>query len=135
MTIHPIRQDYLSGMSYAAIGDKYGIDPRTAKKYALNNLPLEDLEQRPFSSVLDPHKAEIDKWLLNGRIFSTIVHDRLVEKGCMCGYTIVNDYVQKKFNEYEKAGMYKCYGINAKNNISIQDKILDEKQNLEDAKK
>ena len=135
MIVHPIRQDYLSGMSYVAIGDKYGIDPRTAKRYALNNLPLEDLEQRPFSSVLDPYKAMIDQWLLNGRIFATTIHDRLIEQGCLCGYTIVNNYVKKKISEYEKAGVYKRHEFNVVNETPIRDKILSEKQNLKEHKK
>lgn len=131
MTVHPIRQDYLSGMSYASLGQKYGVDPRTAKRYAQNNLPLEDLEQRPFSSVLDPYKAMIDQWLLNGRIFATIIHDRLIEQGCECGYTIVNDYVQKKICEYEKAGIYKLNEHNVRSKKLIREKILGEKQNME----
>ena len=85
--VHPIRRDYLSGMSFTDIGEKYLIDPRTAKRYALNNLPLEYLENRPFSSVLDPYKEIIDSWLVNGRIFSTLIHDRLIELGCTCSYT------------------------------------------------
>lgn len=105
--VHPIREDYLNGMSFVAIGEKYMIDPRTAKRYALNNLPLAHLDNRPFESILDPYKASIDKWLLNGRIFATMIHDRLIEQGCECGYTIVNDYVRKKIDEYEKNGLYK----------------------------
>ena len=100
--INPIRSDYLSGISFVAIGKKYFIDPRTAKRYALNNLPSEYLEQRPFSSVLDQHKPIINIWLKNGNLPSTVIHDRLLEMGCACGYTIVNDYVQKTILEYEK---------------------------------
>jgi hypothetical protein len=51
--IHPIRADYLSGMSYVAIGQKYGIDQRTAKRYAFHNLPMDNLQQRPFQSKMD----------------------------------------------------------------------------------
>jgi len=107
ITVHPIRHDYLSGMSFSAIGEKYDIDPRTAKRYALNNLPLEHLDNRPFSSVLDPYKKLIDSWLVNGRIFATTIHDRLAELGCMCSYTTVNDYVRRKIDEYEESGVYK----------------------------
>ena len=77
--IQPIRQDFLNGMSFTAIGKKYSVDPRTAKRYAINNLPLEELDKRPFSSVLDPYKDQIDRWLLNGPIFSQTIHDRLIE--------------------------------------------------------
>jgi hypothetical protein len=108
-SLTPIRNDYLSGMSYVAIGKKYGIDPRTAKRYALKNLPNEFLEQRPFPSVLDQYKPMINMWLENGKLPSTVIHDRLVEMGCVCGYTIVNDYVQKIITEYEKTGTYQVY--------------------------
>ena len=126
--IHPIRQDYLSGMSFIAIGEKYMIDQRTAKRYATNNLPLEHLDNRPFSSVLDPYKESIDRWLLKERIFATTIHDRLIEQGCKCGYTIVNDYVRKKIDEYEKAGVYKSYIHNENVKKSNTDKVLSEKQ-------
>ena len=128
--IHPIRQDYLSGMSFIAIGEKYGIDPRTAKRYALNNLPLDYLEIKPFPSVLDPYKDMIDQWLLNGRIFATTIHDRLIEQGCMCGYTIVNDYVRKKIDEYEKTGVYKTNIVSRRDRTSYQSKILNEKNRM-----
>lgn len=104
--INPIRSDYLSGMSYVDIGKKHGIDPRTAKRYALNNLPCEYLDQRPFPSILDQYKPIINTWLQKGRLPSTVIHDRLLEMDCECGYTIVNDYVQKMVQDYEKAGYY-----------------------------
>lgn len=128
--VHPIRRDYLNGMSFASIGEKYMIDPRTAKRYALSNLPLEHLENRPFSSVLDPYKADIDRWLLNGRIFATIIHDRLIDQGCKCGYTIVNDYVRKKIDEYEKAGIYKPFISRQKAKIPHKEKAQAEKKYL-----
>jgi len=93
--INPMREDYLSGMNFVQIGMKYGIDPRTAKRYSLNNLPTEHLQQRPFPSVLDDYKPAIQAWLKTGNMPSTLIHDRLLEMGCRCGYTIVNDYVQK----------------------------------------
>ena len=129
-TLHPIRQDYLAGMSFTAIGEKYAIDPRTAKRYALNNLPLEHLDCRPFSSILDPYKSLIDQWLLNGRIFATLIHDRLVERGCKCSYTIVNDYVRIKIAEYEKTGIYKPRLHKTKDRTSLKNKILIEKQRM-----
>jgi hypothetical protein len=129
-TIHPIRHDYLSGMSFSAIGEKYMIDPRTAKRYALNNLPLEHLESRPFSSVLDPYKDLIASWLANGRIFATTIRDRLIELGCMCSYTTVNDYVRKIVEEYERSGIYHTH-INAKKpKTSLKSRSSIEKQRM-----
>lgn len=126
----PIKRDFLNGMSYAAIGRKYSIDPRTAKRYVEINLPLEELEKRPFASVLDPYKEMIDRWLLNGPIFSRTIHDRLIECGCNCGYTIVNDYVRNKINEYEKSGIYKTPKLKPRDQRSRHEKILEEKQKL-----
>ncbi|NLD46917.1 MAG: hypothetical protein GX660_06920 [Clostridiaceae bacterium] len=125
--IHPIRQDYLNGMSFADIGRKYFIDPRTAKRYALNNLPLEDLEKRPFTSILDPYKEKIDKWLLYGPIFASTIHDRLIEQGCRCGYTIVNDYVKKKIQENYKNGLYKSPCSRKKDFKATKERIREEK--------
>jgi transposase len=104
--IYPIRRDYLNGMSFAAISRKYYIDQRTAKRYALQNLSIEAYENRVYPSVLDPFKPQIDEWLLNGPMFATIIRDHLVEIGCECGYTIVNDYVRDKIREYEDTGVY-----------------------------
>jgi hypothetical protein len=93
-------------------------------------LPLDHLDNRPFPSVLDPYKSLIDQWLLNGRIFATLIHDRLVEQGCECSYTIVNDYVRKKITEYEKTGVYKQCDYKAKDRTSYKDKISIEKQRM-----
>jgi hypothetical protein len=115
-------------MSFVALGRKYSIDPRTAKRYALNNLPLEELEKRPFVSVLDPYKKQIDIWLLNGPIFASTIFDRLTELGCQCGYTIVNDYVRKKIREYERNGNYRPYVHKSRDKKALLEKIAEEKQ-------
>lgn len=93
--IHPIRRDRLTGMQYTQIAEKYRIDPRTAKRYAENNLPLDELEHRPFSSVLDPYKPAIHRWLAAEPLPARAVWNKLRAMGCLCGYTIVNDYVKK----------------------------------------
>ncbi len=126
--IHPIKQDFLNGMSYTSIGMKYSIDQRTAKRYVKNNLSLEELYKRPFTSVLDPYKDLINCWLLNGPIFSRTIHDRLIECGCKCGYTIVNDYVRLKMLEYEKSGIYKVYKSKPRDKKNRLEKVLEEKQ-------
>mgnify|MGYP002539812838 CR=1 FL=1 len=93
--VYPIRRDRLLGMTYSQIAEKYQIDPRTAKRYAEKNLPTDYLEHRPFPSVLDPFKSEIDQWLKETGLTATEVWNRLKKRGCQCGYTIVNDYVRK----------------------------------------
>lgn len=77
----PIRQDCLNGMTYKAISLKYQIDARTAKRYVQLNQPLSDLEKRPFSSILDPYKKQIDLWLAVEKIYASTIYDCLVSKG------------------------------------------------------
>ena len=60
-----IRLDYLGGMTYRAIAEKYQIDQRTARRYVQNNLPLSEYEHRTYPSALDPYKPLIRKWLEN----------------------------------------------------------------------
>ncbi len=125
-----IRQDYLKGMTYKAISLKYQIDVRTAKRYVQLNLPLSDLEKRPFSSVLDPYKKQIDLWLSVEKTYASTVYDWLVSQGCNCGYTIVNKYVQEKIREYEEAGFYSQEDKKVRHvqlNKSIFDKSKEEK--------
>ncbi|MDF2989389.1 MAG: Integrase catalytic region [Eubacterium sp.] len=127
---HPIRQDYLNGMTYKAVSLKYQIDVRTAKRYVQLNLPLSNLEQRPFNSVLDPYKQQIDLWLSAEKIYASTVFDWLVSEGCTCGYTIVNKYVQEKIREYEEAGYYRQEDKKVRHvqlNKSIFDKSKEEK--------
>ncbi|MEG0743021.1 MAG: hypothetical protein RR521_12380, partial [Clostridia bacterium] len=53
------------------------------------------LEHRPFPSILDPYKLVIHRWLATEQLSARTVWIRLREMGCLCGYTIVNDYVKK----------------------------------------
>lgn len=136
--IHTIRQDYLNGMTYKAISIKYGVDVRTAKRYVQLNLPLSDLEQRPFSSVLDPYKPQIDQWLSKEKIYASTIYDWLVSKGCNCGYTIVNKYVQDKIREYENMGFYNQSDKKIRHLPivkSILDKSMEEKNYVNSSKR
>ena len=121
--INPIRQDYLNGMTYNAISVKYQIDVRTAKRYVQLNLPLSDLEQKPFSSVLDSYKPQIDQWLSTEKTYASTIYDWLLSNGCKCGYTIVNKYVQEKIQEYENMG---CYNPSSKKvrHLPVQSSVL-----------
>jgi hypothetical protein len=105
--VNPIKQDYVNGLTYRAIAEKYMIDARTARRYVELNLPMSDLEQRPFTSVLDPYKGRIDSWLSKERCYASVIYEWLALEGCRCGYGIVNRYVQEKIREYAKAGRYK----------------------------
>jgi len=97
--IQPIRRDRLSGMSYVDIARKYLIDPRTAKRYAENNLPLSELKKRSFPSVLDPYHDFIQMWMRKERLSAATIHRKLRKMGLTCSYETVNDYVRKRFAE------------------------------------
>ena len=101
-----IRQDYLNGMTYKSIAEKYHIDQRTAKRYVRENLPLSEYEHRSYTSALDPYKPLIRAWLSQGPVYASVIRNWLLEQGYSGSYTIVNRYVQSVIREYEEAGIY-----------------------------
>lgn len=101
-SIQPIRQDRLDGMTYKAIAEKYHIDPRTAKRYAQKNLPLSQLEQRPFSSILDPYKPFIDEVLSDAPVPAATIFNWIVEQGYTGKYRIVAEYVRNATSTLER---------------------------------
>lgn len=96
-----IRSDYLNGMTYKAIAEKYQIDQRTAKRYVEQNLPLSQLEHRPYTSILDPYEPMIRSMLADGPVFAKTIYRKLREAGYPGGYTIVNRRVQQIIREKE----------------------------------
>ncbi|WP_069997132.1 IS21 family transposase [Cellulosilyticum sp. I15G10I2] len=99
-----IRSDRQKGLSYKEIAKKYHIDPRTAKKYANSDRkPVYQLCE-PKSSKLDPYKYQIDMWLEEAPYSAVRIHEKLIEQGCDCKYTIVRQYVAtRKSDLNEKA--------------------------------
>ena len=104
-----IRSDYLNGMTYKAIAEKYQIDQRTAKRYVEQNLPLSQLDHRPYASILDPYEPMIRSMLADGPVFAKTVYLKLREAGYPGGYTIVNRRVRQIIQENESAGLYPPY--------------------------
>ena len=99
-----IRNDRKKGLSYTEIARKYHMDPRTAKKYAESDIkPIYKLTG-PKPSKLDSYKHQIDLWLEEAPFSAVRIHEKLLEQGCDCKYTIVREYVSsKKQNLNEKA--------------------------------
>ena len=91
----PLRREYLQGATYKAIAEKYQIDQRTAKRYVQLNLPLEEYEHRPYSSVLNRYMDHIRKWIFQDHLSSAQIHRTLLENGCHCSYSLVNRAVQR----------------------------------------
>lgn len=93
-----IRADRQKGLNYTQIGRKYGIDPRTAKKYAAaEEKPV--YKSRPKQSILDPYKETIDT-LLNEAPYSAVrLQELIAEQGYEGKYTVVKDYVRTKKKE------------------------------------
>lgn len=104
--VEPIRQDYLNGMTYKSIAEKYKIDQRTAKRYVERNLPLSQLEQRPYTSLLDPYESVIRSMLVSGPVFAKTIFSTLREMGYTGGYTILNRRVQQIIRDNEASGLY-----------------------------
>ena len=55
-----IRNDYKKELSLTEIGRKYGIDPRTAKRYAHSNEKPQYRLSQLKGSKLDPYKQAIE---------------------------------------------------------------------------
>ena len=104
--IEDIRHDRLGGMTYRAIAEKYGIDQRTAKRYAEGNLPLSELERRPFPSILDPYDPLIRAALQEKPVSAKAIYRLLREQGYQGGYTIVVRRVRRVIDENTFSGRY-----------------------------
>ena len=94
-----IRSEKKKGLSYTEIGRKHHIDPRTAKKYAESDSIPAYKERPKRTSKLDPYKDYIDALLEEDNYSAALILERLHERGCQCGYTIVKDYVAIKKKE------------------------------------
>jgi len=99
-----IRNDYKKGLSYAAIGEKYNIDWRTAKRYAQSDhKPLYEMTEAK-GSKLDQYKPQIDEWLEEAPYSAVRILEKVQEMGSDCKYTIAKQYVSSKKGELnEKA--------------------------------
>lgn len=88
-----IRNERKKGLSYTEIARKHHIDPRTAKKYAESDRKPVYTLTAPKPSKLDPYKHLIDMWLEEAPYSAVRIHEKLMEQGCDCKYTIVRQYV------------------------------------------
>lgn len=96
-----IRNDRKKGLSYKEIGRKYGIDQRTAKKYALVE-EYPNYKREPKKSIIEPHKEKIDI-LLEQDSYSAVRIQEIIEKDGYTGkYTVVKDYVRTKKKELDR---------------------------------
>lgn len=96
-----IRADRQKGLTYTQIGRKYGIDSRTAKKYAQTEKKPE-YKSRPKESILDAYKEAIDT-LLNEAPYSAVrVQEIITEQGYKGKYTVVKDYTRTKKKELNR---------------------------------
>lgn len=91
-----IRNERKKGLSYTEIAKRHHIDPRTAKKYAQSDTKPVYTLTAPKASKLDPYKHYIDMWLQEAPYSAVRIHEKLIEQGCDCKYTIVRQYVAAK---------------------------------------
>lgn len=98
-----IRNDYLKGLSFKEIGRKYGIDQRTAKKYALAESKPKYVYKRPRHKAIEDYADYIDELLKEAPYSATRIKELLEEhyniKIC---YTSVQEYVRKVKGEYDR---------------------------------
>ena len=84
-----IRNDKLKGMNYKALGKKYHIDPRTAKKYAESPQRPEYTLTGPKPTKLDEYKQQMDLWLEEAPYSAVRILEKLTEQGFDGKYSIV----------------------------------------------
>ncbi len=99
-----IRNERKKGLSYTEIARKHHIDPRTAKKDAQSDTKPVYTLIAPKPSKLDPYKHLMDMWMEEAPYSAVRIHEKLMEQGCDCQYTIVRQYVAtRKADLNEKA--------------------------------
>ena len=99
-----IRNDRQMGLNYTELGQKYHLDARTAKRYALSGTKPAYQLSGPKPSILDPYKHQIDQWLEEAPYSAVKILEKLKGQGYQGKYTVVRQYVrQKKGDLDEKA--------------------------------
>ena len=96
-----IRNDRLKGMSFREIGRKYGIDQRTAKKYAMSDDKPIYRYKRPKHKAIEDYADYINELLKEAPYSAVRIKEFLEEhyniKIC---YTSVQQYVKSQKDEY-----------------------------------
>lgn len=91
-TIHTIHELSAQGKSIRAIARKLGIARNTVRRY-LRGKP-EAVPRPKRSSVLDPYKAQIQRWMQEDHLYNCeAMLERLREQGYTGSGTILRDYV------------------------------------------
>ena len=98
-----IRNDYLKGMSFKEIGKKYGIDQRTAKKYALADEKPKYRYARPKHKMIEDYADFINEKLKEAPYSAKRLKELLEEHyNIKIGYTTVQEYVKSQKDELNK---------------------------------
>ena len=98
-----IRNDRLKGMSFREIGRKYGIDQRTAKKYAMSDDKPKYRYKRPKHKAIEDYADYINE-LLKEAPYSAVRIKELLEEhyNIKICYTSVQQYVKGQKDEYNR---------------------------------
>ena len=98
-----IRNDYLKGISFKEIGKKYGIDQRTAKKYALAYEKPKYRYVRPKHKMIEDYADFINEKLKEAPYSAKRLKELLEEHyNIKIGYTTVQEYVKSQKDELNK---------------------------------
>ena len=91
-----IRSDYNKGMILTDIGKKYGIDPRTAKKYATANERSMYPKDTTRPTKIEPYKEMLDELLAEAPYRSVRIQEIITGHGFDGKYTIVKEYIRSR---------------------------------------
>jgi transposase len=97
-----IRADFKKGLNYTEIGKKYGIDPRTVKKYSQAEKKPEYPKGTKRESEIEKYKGMIDELLCEAPYSAVRILEIITEQGFDGKYTIVKDYVKSKKEDLNK---------------------------------
>ena len=97
-----IRAEFKKGLNYTEIGKKYGIDPRTVKKYSHSEKKPEYPKGTKRESKIEKYKGMIDELLCEAPYIALRILEIITEQGFDGKYTIVKDYVKRKKDDLNK---------------------------------
>lgn len=97
-----IRADFKKGLNYTEIGKKYGIDPRTVKKYSHAEKKPEYPKGTKRETKIEKYKGMIDELLCEAPYSALRILEIITEQGFDGKYTIVKDYVKSKKDDLNK---------------------------------
>lgn len=89
-----IRQLYIDGISISDISRRFGIDRKTARKYAKSEIYPEYNREKGLHSKLNPYKEFIEAKINEAPYTATRLYREIKDKGYNGSYSVVKRYVR-----------------------------------------